>query len=170
MAKFIQITPSFAIAAQLGPEDFARAAEAGFRTIINNRPDGEECNQLSAAEGQALAQSHGLHYEHIPATKHDLLTDPVVGRTGDVVLAGGGPILAHCKSGQRSAVVWAAATARTRPVAEVLAALRNAGLDLAFLRDELDKQADRARWSTESRVAPVQEPAAQAARSAAQAA
>lgn len=147
MAKFIQVTDNFAIAAQLAPEDFARAAQAGFRTIINNRPDGEEPAQLTASEGAREARAHGLRYEHIPATKHDLLTDPVVGQMATVVAASQGPVLAHCKSGQRSAVVWAAAAARQLPVAEVLQALKGAGIDGSFLRDELDRQADRARWA-----------------------
>lgn len=150
MTDIIQITPGFAVAGQLSPDDFAHAAELGFRTIINNRPDGEERNQLSAAEGHAAAASNGLGYAYIPTTKHDIFTDAVVGELADLLAASDGPILAHCKSGQRSAILWAAAVARTQPVADVLATLRAAGLDLGFLRDELDRQADHARWSTKA--------------------
>lgn len=150
MSKIIQITPSFAVAGQLEPEDFAHAAALGFRTIVNNRPDGEERGQLSAAEGRQAAEENGLAYVHIPATKHDIFTDTVVGQMADVVFAQNGPILAHCKSGQRSAIAWAAAAARGQPVTEVLATLEDAGLDYGFLRDELDKQADRPNWSTDA--------------------
>ncbi|MDO9384120.1 MAG: TIGR01244 family sulfur transferase [Hyphomicrobiaceae bacterium] len=150
MSKIIQITPSFAVAGQLEPEDFAHAAALGFRTIINNRPDGEERGQLSAAEGRQAAEDNGLAYVHIPTTKHDIFTDAVVGPMADVVAAQAGPILAHCKSGQRSAIAWAAAAARGQPVAEVLATLEDAGLDFGFLRDDLDKQADRRSWSTDT--------------------
>lgn len=149
MTKIIQITPAFAIAGQLEPEDFAHAAALGFRTIVNNRPDGEERNQLSATEGRQAAEDAGLAYAYIPATKHDIFTDDVVGQMAEVLAANDGPVLAHCKSGQRSAIAWAAAVARGRPVDEVLAALKAAGLDFAFLRDDLDKQADRASWSAE---------------------
>lgn len=146
MSKIIPITPDFAVAGQLSADDFADAAALGYRTIINNRPDGEERGQLSATEGRQAAEEHGLSYAHIPATKHDIFTDEVVGRMAEVLAARDGPVLAHCKSGQRSAIAWAAATARGRPVAEVLAALKGAGLDFGFLRDDLDKQADRVLW------------------------
>jgi hypothetical protein len=55
-------------------------------------------------------------------------------------------VLAHCKSGLRSAIVWAAASARSQPVDCVLAALAAAGFELDFLRDDLEQQADRKRW------------------------
>lgn len=159
MTKIIQITPGFAVAGQLEPEDFARIAELGYRAIINNRPDDEERGQLNAAEGQEAAAAQGLGYVYVPTTKHDIFTEDVVGRMAEAIAAIDGPVLAHCKSGQRSAIVWAAATARNKPVAEVLAALSEAGLELGFLRDELDKQADRARWSqpTEPRAASASE-------------
>ncbi len=168
MSKITQITPRFAIAGQLSQDDFAQAAALGYRTIINNRPDGEERGQLSAAEGRAAAAEHGLSYVHIPATKHDIFTDDVVGQMADVLAAQDGPVLAHCKSGQRSAIAWAAAAARGAPVGEVLAALKAAGLDFGFLRDDLDKQADRARWSKDVAAGSnVSEPAAQGAAHAA---
>ena len=47
----------------------------------------------------------------------------------------------HCKSGTRSAIIWAAASARNRPVDEVLSLLSNTGFDLEFLRDELEEHA-----------------------------
>jgi sulfide:quinone oxidoreductase len=143
MSKFIQITPDFAVAGQLGPDDVARAAALGFRTIINNRPDGEERGQPTSEETQRTAAAFGLGYAHIPTTRSDVFSDEVVGHTAQALAGQSGPVLAHCKSGQRSAIVWAAAMARERPVAEVLASLNAAGLDLGFLRDELERQADR---------------------------
>jgi sulfide:quinone oxidoreductase len=147
MSKIIPITADFAVAGQLQPDDFARAAEAGYRVIINNRPDGEERGQLSAADARHLAETLGLAYLYIPATRHDVFTDGVVDATVTALAEAGGRVLAHCKSGQRSAIAWAAAAARERPVEEVLQLLRSAGLDYDFLRDDLDRQADRARWA-----------------------
>ncbi len=140
------ITPDFAVTSALGPEDFAAVAGLGFRTVISNRPDGEEPGQPSGAECAACASRHGLGYRHIPATSLDLFTDSVVAAMAQALAESDGPTLAHCKSGQRSAIVWAAARARTRPVAEVMDALEGAGFELAFLRDELDSQAHRPRW------------------------
>lgn len=142
------LTPDFAVTSSLAAGDFAEAVALGFKAVINNRPDGEEGVELTGAEGARLAVSQGLHYRHLPASQLDLFTEEVVGAMAAVLSAQRGPILAHCRSGLRSAIVWAAASARMRPVEEVLGALHAAGFDLAFLRDELDKQADLARWSS----------------------
>jgi uncharacterized protein (TIGR01244 family) len=142
MAKFVFITPNFAVAGQLEAEDFLEIAQLGFETVINNRPDGEEDGQLHSDAGAAHAWRSGLDYRHIPAGKLDLFSDPVVDAAETAIAdAGGGMVLAHCKSGTRSAIIWAAASARNRTVAEVLSLLSKAGFDFEFLRDELEEQA-----------------------------
>jgi len=153
MSKIVQITPEFAVAGQLDADDIARAAAAGFKTIINNRPDGEERAQPTAAEGQDAARAANVAYVYLPATKHDIFTEEAVGRMASVLAEAEGPVLAHCKSGQRSAVLWAAASARNLPVDQVLSALELAGLDFSFLRDELDRQHDYQRWAEPQPVA-----------------
>ena len=146
MDKITTITPGFAVTSALAPEDFAEAARLGFRAILSNVPDGESADQLTARDEAVLAWRAGLKFAHVPACKLDLFTDPVVEGMNDAVGRLDGPILAHCKSGLRSAIVWAAASARSQPVDCVLERLTAAGFDLDFLRDELDAQADRKRW------------------------
>lgn len=146
MEKIVHITPTFAVTGALAPEDFAAVAALGFKSVISNRPDGEEAGQMPARVEAAHAWRHGLRFAHVPAEKLDLFTDPVVEGMADAVRSLEGPILAHCKSGLRSAIVWAAASARSQPVDCVLAALDAAGFDLDLLRDDLDRQADRRRW------------------------
>jgi sulfide:quinone oxidoreductase len=41
MADIRQVTPNFAVAPQIEVEDFATLAALGYRTVIDNRPDGE---------------------------------------------------------------------------------------------------------------------------------
>jgi sulfide:quinone oxidoreductase len=146
MDAITYITPDFAVTPALGLEDFSRVSALGFRGVINNRPDGEEASQLDASLCAGEARRQGLTYRHIPASTLDLFTDPVVGAMADALQTERGPILAHCKSGLRSAIVWAAASARSMPVEEILEALKAAGFELRFLRDDLDSQADRNRW------------------------
>lgn len=146
MPDIIYITPEFAITGALEAADFAAVAALGFNAVLNNRPDGEEEGQLSsAAEAEHVWQA-GLRYRFLPLDKHELFTDPVVEATRAAIRELQGPVLAHCKSGLRSAIVWAAAAAREQNVDDVLAALDTAGLELDFLRDELDAQADRQHW------------------------
>ena len=44
-----QITPEITVTPQIDPEDVAQAAEMGFRTLIINRPDGENDPAHSSA-------------------------------------------------------------------------------------------------------------------------
>ena len=146
MEKITFITPGFAVTAALEPGDFAEAARLGFRSILSNLPDGEGPDQLTGRAEAGLAWRAGLKFAHVPASKLDLFTDPVVEGMADAVARLEGPILAHCESGIRSAIVWAAATARSQSVDCVLERLTAAGFDLGFLRDDLESQADRKRW------------------------
>jgi len=142
----IFITPEFAVTSALAPEDFAAAAAMGFRSVLSNRPDGEAEGQLSGRAEAVLCWQAGLQFRHVPAPKLDIFTDEVVEAMADAVAGLKGPVLAHCASGLRSAIAWAAASARTQNVDCVLKALDKAGFDLEFLRDDLEAQADRARW------------------------
>lgn len=146
MSKLTFITPCFAVTGALSAGDFATLAARGIRSVISNRPDGEEAGQLTGRQEAAYAWRAGLRFRHVPAAKHDLFTDRAVEPMADALTALEGPVVAHCTSGLRSAILWAAATARSEPVSDVLAALANAGFDLGFLRDDLEAQADRKRW------------------------
>lgn len=147
MAKSTPLTPQYVVSAQLSESDFAELAEHGFKSVINFRPDGEAASQISNDDAKLAAEAAGLAFAHIPVRKFDLFADETVGEAERTFTALPSPVLAYCASGQRAAVVWAAVAARTKPVNDVLATLKAAGLDLEFLRDDLDAQADRARWS-----------------------
>lgn len=151
MATIRHITPDFAVAGALQPHDFETLAARGIRTVINFRPDNEASGQLPAETADILAARAGLKYNHIPAAKFDVFDDSVIEKTLEVMKAANGPVLAHCASGQRAVMVWAAAAARSRqPVEGVLDTLKAAGFDFGFLRDDLNDQAERAVWAGEA--------------------
>jgi sulfide:quinone oxidoreductase len=140
MKQVKRITDGFAVSGALTAEDFANVAAQGFKAVISNLPDGESRAHPSSAEAAALAESAGLEYRHLPVTKFELFSDAFVSAMGKALAELPGPILAHCMSGQRSIVAWAAATARHEPVDQVLATLKAVGIDLAPLREELAAQ------------------------------
>ena len=147
MPSLTWITPTFAVTDALDGAGLAALAKLGIRSVISNRPDGEEAGQILAKREAALAWQSGLVFRHVPAAKHELFTDAVVEGMADALSDLEGPVVAHCKSGLRSAIVWAAASARSQPVDCVFAALASAGFDLEdAIRDDLDAQADRKRW------------------------
>lgn len=137
MNKITHITPLFAVTGALQPADFAEAARLGFKSILSNLPDGESPNYPSSAHEAVLAREVGLAFRHIPATKFEVFGDRVVEGTHVALRELEGPVLAHCASGLRSALAWAAAAARYQSVDCVLATLGAAGFKLDAVREEL---------------------------------
>src|SRR5262245_9532363 len=134
----VQITPQFAVTGALAPADFALLARRGFRAVLSNLPDGELPAAPGSAEERELATRAGLGFAHVPLRKGDMDLEAIA---GEMLAALGGlkpPVLAHCASGQRSALAWAVAAARRQPVERVLAALASAGSAFAPLRGELE--------------------------------
>jgi sulfide:quinone oxidoreductase len=145
MKKIVHIAPGFAVSAALSAEDFARAAAMGFRSIVSNLPDGESQAYLTSREAAKLAEQAGLRYRHVPAVKFDIFSERVVESMDTALRELPGPVLAHCASGLRSAIAWAAVAARTQSTDGVLAKLRAAGLDLEAIREDLDALGGHAR-------------------------
>ena len=100
--QFTQITPQVSVSGQIHPNDFTQIKEAGFQTIICNRPDGEDPGQPTAAEIEMAAQINGLLFFFVPFSPMNpsptLVEDFQAARS-----AAKGKILAYCRSGNRSA-------------------------------------------------------------------
>jgi len=133
----LHLTDRVAVAAQLAPADIATAAAAGFTTIVNNRPDDEVPGQPAGAAIAAAASAAGLHYVAIPVD-HYGIDAAQIDATAAVLSAAAGPVLAYCRSGTRSATLWAlaAATLGDDPDAIIAAAMRG-GFALAAMRPTL---------------------------------
>ncbi|HLZ78955.1 MAG TPA: TIGR01244 family sulfur transferase [Sphingomonas sp.] len=129
---FRTIDETLLVAGQIAPEDVATAAAQGVRTIINNRPDGEQPGQPSAAAIEAAATAAGIGYAHIPVDHSGFSMGQIEAMTA--ALAQPGPALAFCRSGTRSTFLWALARglAGDEP-AEIAAKAANAGYDVAPL-------------------------------------
>jgi uncharacterized protein (TIGR01244 family) len=95
---------------QLHASDLADAAARGVTMIVNNRPDGEEADQPTAAELESAAAAAGLDYAHIPVELE--FSDDKVEAVKDALGQAEGRVLLFCHSGTRSAYLWALARAR----------------------------------------------------------
>lgn len=100
-----RVDPSLAVGPQLRPEQLSEVAAAGFRGIINNRPDGEEPGQPRSCELQAEAMRLGLLYRHIPVVPGQM-TEADARAFARALREAGGPVVAFCRSGNRSASLW----------------------------------------------------------------
>ena len=134
------LADDFSVSPQLAAADFAELAAAGYKTVINNRPDGEEPGQLTASDAQQLAQEYGLNYVHIPV-KIPALTDAIVDQFSAALSNSPGPILAHCKSGTRSCVLWTLAIAKqnTMTLEELMQCVAQSGYDLTKMRPLIEQ-------------------------------
>ncbi len=134
---FKALTPSLSVSPQLSAADVAQAARDGFRAIIDNRPDDEEPGQPSAADIQALAASHGLGFAHVP-TVGGKISDDDVAAMADALMKLDGPVLAYCRTGTRSATLWALSQMGAQRADTLIATAAGAGYDLEGLRPRLE--------------------------------
>jgi uncharacterized protein (TIGR01244 family) len=138
MSRFVSVTPDFAVAAQLSAADIVEAGRAGFRTVVNNRPDGEAPGQMSSAEAAAAAAGAGLAYHALGFRGPP--PPAVVAETACLLEADAGPVLAFCRTGTRSITAWglAQALAGLRAPDEIIALAAKAGYDLSGVRAALE--------------------------------
>lgn len=135
--KATSLTPALSVSPQLTESDIEEAAAAGYRSLINNRPDGEEPGQPSSASLEAAARRHGLAYRHIPVVGGQI-ADAQIAAFRDALAEAEGPALAFCRSGTRSTGMWALAMAGRAPTDEILKTASNAGYNLEPLRPRIE--------------------------------
>jgi len=144
MSQFRNVTADFSVSPQMKIEDVESAAAAGFRTIINNRPDGESGDQTNGAEIEAAAKAHGLAYHALPFTGPP--PPAVVAETAALLEQSPGPVLAYCRTGTRSIMAWSLAQALEGALSpdEIIAKAAEAGYDVGGARGALEGLAPKA--------------------------
>lgn len=133
------LVDGLSVAPQVTEEDIRAAHAAGFRAIVNNRPDGEEPGQLPSAEAARIAAGLGMAYVYMPATGPTL--DAVSVDFSKALAALPGPVLAHCRSGTRCTILWALAEAKagTCSSEEIFRTAAAAGYDLSPYATLIDR-------------------------------
>jgi uncharacterized protein (TIGR01244 family) len=133
-----KIDDRISVAPQIAVEDVPGIAAAGFKAIVNNRPDDEEAGQPSGAAIAAAAAKAGLSYVAIPVT-HAGFSAGQVEAMAKALAEADGPVLAYCRSGTRSCNLWAlaAASAGGSPD-ELTGKAAGAGYDIGGIRPLLD--------------------------------
>lgn len=101
-----QVDEALCVAAQLQPDAMPALVAAGFRSVINNRPDFEGgAGQPTSAQLEAAARGAGLEYRYLPV--------PPSGHTREQARAMvqaveelPQPVVAFCRTGRRSAALY----------------------------------------------------------------
>lgn len=131
-----KVSDRYCVAAQITPADVAAVKEAGFGTMICNRPDGEKPGQTPVAEIAAAAAAAGLAFHHNPINSGSP-TPEAIGRQGELCRAAEAPVFAYCASGQRSTILWMLANPEGLGADDRIRCATAAGYDLAALRPRL---------------------------------
>ncbi len=135
---FKPLDDTISVSPQITMADLHTAAAQGFKAVICNRPDEEEMGQLSAKEIKFQAEALGMKFAHIPVT-HAGFSQLQIDEMVIALSRAGGPVLAFCRSGTRSTLLWALAQAKLSHSPDDLAAKAAAqGYDLAPIRAMLD--------------------------------
>ncbi|MET0180024.1 MAG: TIGR01244 family sulfur transferase [Novosphingobium sp.] len=137
---FRKVTETLYASPQIAVEDVEQARALGVRLIVNNRPEGESDDQTSGDVIAAAAGAAGIDYVAIPVThsgfSHAQLDalNAALEQVGDE-----GKVLAYCRSGTRSTLLWALARAKAGEQPDALAAAAAAaGYDTAPVRAMMD--------------------------------
>ena len=140
---FRQLTDQVFVSPQINLAEVAEAAAQGVTLIINNRPEGESDDQVSGAEIETAAHAAGMDYAAIPVT-HAGFSQWQMEAMAKALGEASGPVLAYCRSGTRSTLLWALAEAsRGRNPGVLAAQAAAAGYDLTPVREMLDVLAAR---------------------------
>ena len=96
------IAEGISVAPQLTPAAMAEAARAGFRSVINNRPDFEAGpTQPTHAEIEKAAAAAGLEYRYLPVSgSYQAPQDAMA--CARLLRELPRPVLMFCRSGARS--------------------------------------------------------------------
>lgn len=126
------LAPDISVTTQVTPAAIAAAKVAGFRAIINNRPDREEPGQPSSAELEVAAKASGLEYHHIPVVPGEF-SDAQIDAFCGAMDGCAKPALAFCKSGMRATSLWALSQAGKLTADEILRQSTACGYDVTPL-------------------------------------
>ena len=132
-----RLSDKVSVSAQLSEAEVQDLAAKGVVAIINNRPDGEAPDQPGSDDIAAIAEAAGMAYHHIPIVGGAVSREAVE----DMATAlddADGPVVAFCRSGTRSTMLWALTRAGKEPADAIIAAAAEAGYDVSPLRPYLE--------------------------------
>ena len=131
------LSTDLSVMEQIATADIADLAARGFKSIIGNRPEGEEPEQPTWSSLAAEAARHGMSARQIPVVPGQIGprdVDQFAAALRDLPA----PIAAFCRTGTRSAMLWALANPDALSVDKRIAIAATHGYDLAPLRARME--------------------------------
>jgi uncharacterized protein (TIGR01244 family) len=135
---FRKVTDTFFASPQITVEDIAEATALGVRLVINNRPEGESDDQTPGSVIEQAARAAGMDYVAIPVS-HAGFAETQVSAMANALASSEGPVLAYCRSGTRSTLLWSLAEAsRGKNPQKLASQAAGAGYDISPVRAMVD--------------------------------
>ena len=129
------MTERFAVYGQIELATLDALQEQGVTTIIWNRPDSECPGERAALEPVANALGIALWYNPINSGQ---MTADAIKLQANALASTDGLVVGYCRSGMRSAMLWALANVGKLSADEILAATARAGFNLEPLRPQIE--------------------------------
>ncbi len=143
MSDFRRLNDNIYVSQQLELADIEAARALGVGLIVNNRPDGEEPSAPQGDAIEAASAAAGINYLAIPVG-HSGFSEPQVDAMIAAMEQAEGPILAYCRSGTRSTLLWALASAKQGESPDTIArSAAQAGYDISPVRAMVDMLSQR---------------------------
>ncbi len=135
---FRTLTDMIFVSPQIGLDQIEEARALGVTLIINNRPEGEAPDQVAGPEIELAARALDIDYVAIPVT-HSGFSQPQVVAMAEALERAQGKVLAYCRSGTRSTLLWALAEASDGSDPDTLTEIAaEAGYDVSPVRPLMD--------------------------------
>ncbi len=125
-----RITDDYSVAPQITVQDISAIAGSGFRSIMCNRPDGEDAGQAAYDEIARAAKEQGLEVRCVPIVSSGI--SPQDRKDFDTALRElPKPLLAYCRSGTRCTMLWTMVQMGRLDGEEILQLTSKAGYDMS---------------------------------------
>jgi len=133
-----KLTEDLTVAGQIDLAEIPSLAAQGIRSIICNRPDGEVAGQPPFSAVEQAAAASGIETLYLPVVSN-VISEADAEAFGEALEDLPKPVLAYCRSGTRSAVLWSLSEVGKRPIEDILSKAAQAGYDLSALSPRLEK-------------------------------
>jgi sulfide:quinone oxidoreductase len=130
------ITQDFTVSPQIEVADVAAIVGAGYRSILCNRPDGEDYGQPAYDAVAAAAEAAGLSVRWVPIMSGQM-TQAALDEFRAALDEMPKPILAYCRTGTRCTMLWSMTRFDDLGGDEILRATATAGYDMSGLVAQL---------------------------------
>lgn len=140
--KPIVVSDVLAVGEVPSAEQMEILAKAGFKSVINNQPDGEVERFAGSAALAAEAKRNGLSYAYAPVTSRTP-SESELAEFAKALKLLPAPIYGFCYSGARSAAACAHLLTETMEPDAIIAQFAQSGFDISGLKPWLEDERKR---------------------------